>query len=301
MDTLTNDMPRWVARLSGQPLPVLRSTVAAINAFARDPESVSAHQVSEVVLRDPLLTLKLLRYLQQHRRASQDTDVTTIAHALMMVGLDRFFRDFRGQTALEDLLSPHPLALNGALQVVSRARHAALCARDWARIRHDIEMDEVMVAALLHDLAELLIWCFEPEIMLKIKYLQESGVAVRSVEAQRAVLGFALLDLQLALAEAWLMPRLLHDLMDDHHAGKPRVRNVVLAVQAARHCAHGWDDPALADDYSEIAQVLDISKHDVHKSVVRTALAAAREWRLFGVLPAAAMLPLIYGGGGRLK
>lgn len=291
MDALNNDMPQWVARLSGQPLPVLRSTVLAIHAFARDPDSVSAQQVSEVVLRDPLLTLKLLRYLQQHRRASQDTDVTTIAHALMMMGLERFFRDFCGQTALEDLLSPHASALDGALHVVSRARHAALCAREWARIRHDIEVDEVMVAALLHDLAELLIWCFEPEIMLKIKCLQESGAAVRSVSAQRAVLGFALLDLQLALADAWQMPRLLHDLMDDHHAGKPRVRNVVLAVQVARHCASAWDGPALADDYSEIAQVLDISKHDVHKSVVRTALAAAREWRLFGVLPAVTTLP----------
>ena len=153
----------WAAWLGGRELPVLARTLREIEAAARDRDRVSAAHVAEVVLHDPLATVKLLRYIQQHRHVSQVTDITTISHALMMLGLDPFFRTFEQQRSLESVLRPHPQALNGALYVMSRARHAALCARDWARKRHDLEIDEVVVAALLHEMAELTMWCFNHE------------------------------------------------------------------------------------------------------------------------------------------
>jgi hypothetical protein len=47
--------------------------------------------------------------------------------------------------------------------------------------------------------------------------------------------------------------------MDDTHAEHPRVRNVIHAVNLARHAANGWDDPAIPDDISEICRLLGIS------------------------------------------
>jgi hypothetical protein len=44
--------------------------------------------------------------------------------------------------------------------------------------------------------------------------------------------------------------------MQDSAAGEQRVRNVQLAVNFARHSAHGWDDAALPDDYRDIAELL---------------------------------------------
>jgi hypothetical protein len=52
---------------------------------------------------------------------------------------------------------------------------------------------------------------------------------------------------------------LLLQLMDDHHAEQPRVRNVVLAVNLARHSANGWNDPAIPDDLTEIGKLLGLS------------------------------------------
>ncbi|HEX5127048.1 MAG TPA: histidine kinase, partial [Rhodocyclaceae bacterium] len=42
-------------------------------------------------------------------------------------------------------------------------------------------------------------------------------------------------------------------------AQHPRVRNVVLASDLARHAANGWQDPALPDDYKAIADLLHLS------------------------------------------
>jgi acetoin utilization deacetylase AcuC-like enzyme len=44
--------------------------------------------------------------------------------------------------------------------------------------------------------------------------------------------------------------------MSEAHANSPRVRNVVLADDLARHAANGWKDPALPDDFRAIADLL---------------------------------------------
>ena len=49
-------------------------------------------------------------------------------------------------------------------------------------------------------------------------------------------------------------------LMDDANAELPRVRNVTLAVNLARHSAKDWDNPALPDDFAAIEQLLRIDR-----------------------------------------
>jgi hypothetical protein len=77
---------------------------------------------------------------------------------------------------------------------------------------------------------------------------------------QQAVLGFPLAELQHALCHAWRLPELLLTIMYDGNAHLPRVRNVKLAVDLARHTADGWGDPAIADDLDAVQHLLHISR-----------------------------------------
>jgi len=115
---------------------------------------------------------------------------------------------------------------------------------------------------LLHDLAEMLMWIFAPADMLKIRAMQQQDKKLRSKAAQEMVLGFNLQDLQKSLIQAWELPQLLLTLMDDENASKTRVRNVILAVNLARHSANGWDDAALPDDYTAIGELLRVPATD---------------------------------------
>ena len=83
---------------------------------------------------------------------------------------------------------------------------------------------------------------------------------MRSATAQEQVLGFRLFDLQLALCETWQLPELLNTLMNDANAELPRVQNVSLAVNLARHSANAWDNAALPDDFSAIEKLLHINR-----------------------------------------
>jgi HD-like signal output (HDOD) protein len=274
---MPRDEPGWIRALGAVEIPVLRRTVEELARLRENEDRLVARDISRVLLHDPMFTVRVLRLLQAQRRSGRPTEITTVEHALMMLGVSPFFRHFDELPAVESTLAQYPLALEGLMQVVNRARHAALYARDWAGLRHDIESDEVVIAALLHDLAEMLLWCFAPELALRIQELLRRDRALRSGAAQRSVLGFTLLDLQMALIAEWKLPALLQSLMDDAHAALPRAVNVLLAVDLARHSAHGWDDPALPDDYAAIQKFLNLPQQEVVERIQHTAQLAERE------------------------
>lgn len=261
VDTPFADQDAWVAYFSQARLPVLRHTMEELARLRDNAEHVNGRILSAVILQDPLMTLKVLAYIEERRRESQNADITTIERALMMIGVGPFFRDFNDLPLVEDSLRPYPKALLGLLKVIARARRAAHWARDWALIRHDLDMDEITVATLLHDVAEVLMWCFAPRLALTVKEMQQRDKALRSSVAQKAVYNVELHPLQLALTTTWHLPPLLATLMDRSNADHPRVRNVTLAVDLARHSANGWDDAALPDDYRAIEDLLHIG-HD---------------------------------------
>jgi hypothetical protein len=60
---------------------------------------------------------------------------------------------------------------------------------------------------------------------------------------------------------------LLVTMMDDKRTESPRTRNVALAVALARHSAHGWDNPALPDDYDAIGALLRLDAPRVRQMV----------------------------------
>jgi HD-like signal output (HDOD) protein len=285
----------WVRSLSTRDLPVLRSSVDALDRMRKDEDTVTARDLADVILRDPLLAARVLRFSQARLTSRQPTEVTTVEHAIMMHGVTPFFRQFQNLQTLEGALGAHPRALRGALGVISRAYHAATNARHFAALRHDLEGDEVMLSALLHDLSELLLWWVAPEAAMQIERMQASVRGLRSQAAQRVVLGFALDELQLELAREWRLPRLLQALMDVRQASTYRVRTVQVSLAVARHSAHGWYDPALAHDYVGLHNLLSLPVDQVVRRVRHCALQAARDWRLFGVPPAAAWLPMAPG------
>jgi len=259
MENQPRDIESWVQRFTESEIPVLRHTIRGLAEAQENIDRVSGREISAIVLHDPLMTVRVLAYILPYRGKRLRSDITTVEHAAMMLGINPFFEHFKNLPSIEEMLKPYPQALLGLLHTISRSQRASRYAYDWALWRHDLNVEEVTVAALLHDLAEILLWCFAPNQSLEIQALQQANRALRSAAAQEMVFGFHLSDLQLALCKAWQLPDLLQMLMDDQHAEQPRVQNVKLAVDLARHSAHGWDDAALPDDYVAIAKLLNLN------------------------------------------
>ncbi len=261
-------LKQWVAKLSSAEIPVLKQTARDLAALHDDESKLSPRNVENAIAADPMMTVKLLRYLQQHKRRSQTNEVVQVEQALIMLGVDIFYIKIPASPLVQEALAGQTEALVQLLHVIHRGHRASNYARDWAIRLNNMHFEEVRIAALLHDLAEILMWCFAPQEMLKIRAIQQKEKALRSHAVQEQVLGFALSDLQHALIKEWSLPQLLLTLMDDDNARQTQVRNVVLAVNLARHSANGWNDAALPDDYKELGELLRISPADAMVLVV---------------------------------
>ena len=258
------NLSEWVSFLTTVEIPVLKQTARNVAALEQDEQHLNARSLAHVMKYDPLMTVKLLRYLQAHKHRSQEHDVVEVEQIIMILGLETTLNKVSAKPLVEEILGRDNMAaLVYLLKTAHRANIACSYAFDWAVRLHDLHFEEIRIAALLHDIAEMLMWCFAPSEMLKIKHLQKQDKTLRSVAAHEMVFGFSLLQLQHELAIKWKLPELLITLMDDNNSKLQRVRNVILAVNLARHSANGWDDAALPDDYEEIAKLLHLQACDV--------------------------------------
>lgn len=257
-------LSEWVSFLTNAEIPVLKHTARNLQLLAQDEGRLSARSFANAVKNDPLMSVKLLRYMQAHKHRSQEHEVMEVEQIVMMLGFEAALKKVEARPLVDEVLGRDNMgALVHLLKAAHRAQTASNYAFDWAVRLHDLHFEEIRIATLLHDIAELLMWCFSPKEMLAVKKLQQQDKSLRSVAAQEQVFGFSLHHLQLELAAKWKLPKLLMTLMDDEHAKQQRVRNVVLAVNLARHSANGWDDAALPDDYEDIAKLLHMDVGDV--------------------------------------
>ncbi|MBA4742956.1 MAG: HDOD domain-containing protein [Azoarcus sp.] len=251
----------YVAFLATHELPVLRQTARQIEIMSEARDSVNARQVAAIALGDPLFAVRLIVWMEDHRHRSQNHDITTVERAIMMIGVDPFFEAFTGLPTVEDTLADRPRALIETLHMTAWARKAAHLARDWAILRHDIDVDEVALATLLRPVSEILLWMHATPLLEQMQARIEGASGRAVTMAYRAVLGCSEHQIQIGLAQHWHLPQLLVTLMDETHENNPRVRNVALALAFARAIGHaGWDSPALSGIVDDLARLLPIHR-----------------------------------------
>ena len=254
------DLAAWTARFQRAPIPVLRDTADSLEAFRANEDNTDANSIGEMISGDPLMTLKVLAYESGHRGRSVVTSAETVTSALVMMGIPPFFRAFGPQPIVEDWLENPPEALAGLQGVLQRAHRGADFALAFAIHRVDPDAAVIHAATLLHEFAELLLWCHAPGLALRIQHAQTADPDLRSSVAQRAVLNVDLADLQRNLTAAWRLPGLVADVAAEAQpVGHTSARIVALGARLARHTTHGWDNAAVPDDVDEIASLLNMS------------------------------------------
>ena len=255
-----HDLAAWTRWFAGAEIPVLPETAEALEAFRANEDNVDANSLGEMISGDPLMTLKVLAYESGHRGRRVVTSAETVISALVMMGISPFFRAFGPQRAIDDLLLARPEAMAGLQRVLLRAHRGANFALAFAIHRTDPDAAVIHAAALLHEFAEMLLWCHAPDLALQVQAMQAADPELRSSAAQRAVLNVELAELQRALAEQWRLPALIVESTSEAKAaGQTSARIVALAARLARHTARDWDNAALPDDIGEIATLLNLS------------------------------------------
>lgn len=271
------------ARLENLP-PLSRSLERLLGLLRND--RASANDLEEVLRHDEVISVKVLQiansaYYGVHGKVAtlQRAILTMGFHEVISVCLCRLLTD-----QLDPLGRPAG-ASRAALWKESYV--AAGMARELARGRSGLDMEEAYTLGLLHDLG-LLVMCmrFNEEYRDIMKVSRERKIPYRQAELERGPLHT---QIGKWIALRWGLPESYAQVMAYHHEpmDSPTCRAQVKLVFLAGILARCHENPSLLNDgkQAEFCRDLAISEDEWQVFIERTAAAreeANRFWRLLG-------------------
>lgn len=242
----------WAARLGAKPVPVLAESREALARCRQQGDRVDANALAQVVLRDPLLALRVLVHTQQRLGARLSRPVETVTAALVLLGIEPFFTAFDNVETVEDRLADQPQAMAGLQACLNLASRAARIAAAIAVHRQDTDAELLYETALLDGFAELLLWIEAPAEAAAIAERRQSHPTTPA-DAERAVLGTELHAIGAALMQQWGLPSLLRELAQPGLPAHPGARTVALARRLAQEAS------ASPEILNDLARLLNVS------------------------------------------
>lgn len=273
------DLAAWSQYLTGQPIPVLFDTAEELRLLAEVEArrgTVDAHLINDAIGDDPLMTLRVLAHVAQHRADRQVTDVHTVTAAVVLMGIGPFFDSVEPLRVLDDHLAAHPRAIAEIHRLIRRAWCAARLVTEFALLHSDGHASALQKAALLHGHATLLLWCHAPALAQAVQDRQAQDPSHSAADHEQAVLNIELAALEHRLAQDWGLPATLLRLTDSADARsqillQPQRRLLALAlVLADRIDREGASAAPTLDEMEELSVLLTLSTPSVQRLIDNT-------------------------------
>ncbi len=271
-----NDLDHWASRLGELNLPAMALTMQRVPQLLDSPNTTNA-DYQRIISRDPGFTLAIFKSFSQHKFAPKEPP-SNLAHAIAMLGLGPLEDSSKTLSILKETVNGR--ARHELYDCYSRAAHAAWYAYSLARYCNDNNPEEMAIAALLHELAEMMLWAHAKDKMQSITLLQERG-KLRE-QAALDTLGFTLDELTAALAKQWRLPTLARETLELSGAFQTRSLGVMICTNLAQESAKSWE----SDETLELIEIAaEYQKRDYNKTVAAIHSVTAKAARDLSGLP----------------
>ena len=281
------EIATWCRRWQHVVLPVFAETVAAIANLGLEQTEPDPAQLAEVTLLDPVYTIQVLRVVNATPRGRFSAPVVSVSDAALLYGPRRFAEQFtRFPQVGQQFPSGHVLRQRFH-QLSRQARLAGLLAAEWGRLRLDMRVEELQLAAMLHPLLD---WLFWYDNDLQQSYKRDMAAAEQGLADLKHRIGGHLVA---ELIQAWKLPEPLLDLVPEHRQDSSRAHCVRLAVELTQVLHRGLFHHQVIDVVERTATALKVGAEMVWPAVRRAMLAEARR-SVANEAPAVAwVLPLL--------
>ena len=191
IDSPLPSVSAWVRALADAEIPILPHALAELEQLREIEDTrgtVDARTLADAMGANPLMVLKVLTHVSRYCTRLGVEPPETLTGAIVMMGIAPFFNTFLNAPTFIEWFKSDPDAASGLLKVITRAQRAANFSLNFAIRRQDEDAAILYEAALLHDFAEMLLWCHAPKLAKEIDRLKRVDPALRSSAAQKAVL-----------------------------------------------------------------------------------------------------------------
>src|SRR5512135_2689896 len=95
-------LEHWLSRLRPGETPVFRHTKRVLQGLTPRGEQLSAREIADPVMSDPLATLRFIYRANNRTSRLSSTEVSTVEHAILMQGVGAFLEKAGDLPVLED-------------------------------------------------------------------------------------------------------------------------------------------------------------------------------------------------------
>ena len=192
-------------------LPVFSASVNRICNASSDPE-FDVMSLSQEVLKDASLSIKLLRLANSPYYSRGTGKVGVVSRAIILLGFDTVKNLSLTMKMIESFQNEHPGIDMDRLLV--KAFISAAFVRDLALKIGIKDAEESYTCALLHELGEISVATYLPDKYLEIEQLNDEDSS-SSAENEQKVLGSSLLGIGKELAHSWDFSSMVVATMDN--------------------------------------------------------------------------------------
>jgi len=197
--------------------PAFSETIRTLNRLASASDK-STEQLAAVIVRDFALTNKILKVVNSAYYAGFAGKVGTISRAIVVLGVESI-RALAASLMLFEQLTKST-STDRVKTLIGKSMFSALLAREAAVDAGIEQPEEAFLAAMFHNLGELLVAFYLPNEDAAI-HAAVAGQGLSPTQAQIQVLGLDLEHVGVAVGRHWNFPRVITNSMRGIGPGKP--------------------------------------------------------------------------------
>jgi HD-like signal output (HDOD) protein len=257
----------WLSCLVDQELPTLNAVVREI-CEASQNELSRTEDLTKIILRDANLTSRVLKVANSVFYNPSFQPIKTVSRAIVQLGFENLKTITLASSVIETFLQGKPQ--EAIIKSMARAFHAAVQAR--AMVAHlDAEnREQVFIAALLRNIAELALLATGKKVVVEF-------VEARNLypENERSLaqehLGIDLLSLNQHLIKDWSLGDVIMEATESRTNPSVRSRAVTLGNQLSKQIHKGMQHASITHLCEQVSRLCDISVDEARKQILLKA------------------------------
>ena len=277
----------WLHSLAEQDLPTFNAVVREICEVSQSEKSRS-EDLSKIILRDANLTSRVLKIANSIHYNTSLESIKTVSRAIVRLGFDNLQAITLTSSLIETFLRGKPQEL--LVQSMARTFHAAVQARAMVMHLDPESREQVFIAALLRNIAELALLSTSKEVAVKFISARNKKPE-QEKQLSQEYLGTDLQLLNQHLIKDWSLSEIISDVCNQRNESSLCVKAVTLGNEISKHIHKGLAHPDMLKLCEQLSSLCNISLQDAKKQILLKADEASVIAKNFGVEVLLSALP----------
>lgn len=223
---MINTLSNWIKTFNDCDIPVLNKSKSKLLFLQENEEDITVTVLADIARQDPGFSINILR----HACKSKNREITTLSHAISLIGIPLVVKMLTRLPELENTLNP--MISSKVLNEYSRQYFTASIAKAWSLLRKESENQEIYTAALNRGFVRYVLYFIDSDKAIKLEKIYLRPDQNHKIQ-EKELLGNNVDEIAQAIAKNWNLPELIRENYSGKHHN-PKITGIRLVAELLR-------------------------------------------------------------------